>query len=328
MALTSVLSNVVSNETDVRGVLAKVALGEADAGFVYATDAKTVPGQVTVLTMPAWAQPKVQYGICVVKGSPNAAAAQAFVRTGAEQGRPGEAACGGLPAACKAEEMTRRDLLARARLRGVVRRPRVSRAADRRHLHARVAREARDAALEPGGHRRARRQPEDDTCRAGARPARSEHRRRSCSRRRRFRGRSLARHARRAAARAPAGGRRHRAARRLRTGRAPAHEPAVHAERGDAGGRLRRQPALRAPGDRRVRAGRPDSRRRLAHARRRFREDVLPRRPAARPRRPRRPARRSRSHAGSASSARRSCSPAACAASRRRCRSPSTRSST
>lgn len=80
MALTNVLSNVVSNETDVREVLAKVALGEADAGFVYSTDAKTVPGQVRVLRMPAWAQPKVQYGICVVRSSPNAAAAEAFVR--------------------------------------------------------------------------------------------------------------------------------------------------------------------------------------------------------------------------------------------------------
>ncbi len=75
----SVTKNIVSQETDVREVLAKVALGEADAGFVYSTDAKTVPGQVTVLKVPAWAQPKVQYGICVVSKSGNKADAQAFI---------------------------------------------------------------------------------------------------------------------------------------------------------------------------------------------------------------------------------------------------------
>jgi molybdate transport system substrate-binding protein len=74
-----VLKNVVSQETDVREVLAKVALGEADAGFVYSTDAKTVADKVAVIKVPAWAQPKVQYGICVVSGSGNKADAQAFV---------------------------------------------------------------------------------------------------------------------------------------------------------------------------------------------------------------------------------------------------------
>ena len=79
MNLTNVLKNVVSQETDVREVLAKIALGEGDAGFVYSTDARTVPGKVQTIRIPAWAQPKVQYGICVVTASSHKAAAHAFV---------------------------------------------------------------------------------------------------------------------------------------------------------------------------------------------------------------------------------------------------------
>ena len=75
-----VLANVVSKETDVREVLAKIALGEGDAGFVYSTDARTVPGKVKNVKIPAWAQPKVQYGICTVKASTNKAAAAAFIK--------------------------------------------------------------------------------------------------------------------------------------------------------------------------------------------------------------------------------------------------------
>lgn len=80
MGLTSVLSNVVSRESDVRSVLSKVALGEADAGFVYSTDAKTVPGKVKVIKIPAWAQPKVAYAMAVVSSSGNKAAARRFIK--------------------------------------------------------------------------------------------------------------------------------------------------------------------------------------------------------------------------------------------------------
>jgi molybdate transport system substrate-binding protein len=76
---TDVLDNVVSNEDDVRGVLGKVVMGEADAGFVYVTDARPVSDQVTVVRIPAWAQPRVRYEIAVVARSSNKAAARAWV---------------------------------------------------------------------------------------------------------------------------------------------------------------------------------------------------------------------------------------------------------
>jgi molybdate transport system substrate-binding protein len=66
LKLTSALKNVVSRETDVREVLAKVALNEADAGFVYSTDARTVARKVRVLAIPPRGRPNVEYGICVV----------------------------------------------------------------------------------------------------------------------------------------------------------------------------------------------------------------------------------------------------------------------
>ena len=80
MDLTGVLKNVVSRETDVREVLAKVALDEADAGFVYATDAQTVPRKVRAIRIPAWGRPNVRYGICVVAASSHKPAARAFVK--------------------------------------------------------------------------------------------------------------------------------------------------------------------------------------------------------------------------------------------------------
>ena len=79
LALTSVLSNVVSQETDVRSILGKVALGEADAGFVYITDAKTVADKANVIRLPPWAQPPIRYEIAILKSSANRADAVAFI---------------------------------------------------------------------------------------------------------------------------------------------------------------------------------------------------------------------------------------------------------
>ena len=80
LGLQCVLSNVVSNEQNVRDILTKVSLGEADAGFVYITDAKTVPGKVKTIFLPGWAQPHVKYEIAVLKSSSKQAAAAAFVK--------------------------------------------------------------------------------------------------------------------------------------------------------------------------------------------------------------------------------------------------------
>lgn len=80
LGLTSaVMRNVVSQETDVKSVVAKVALGEADAGFVYVTDVRPVRGKVLAIALRASAQPQVVYEIAVVKGAPHLQAAYRFV---------------------------------------------------------------------------------------------------------------------------------------------------------------------------------------------------------------------------------------------------------
>ncbi|MGQ0721811.1 MAG: molybdate ABC transporter substrate-binding protein, partial [Candidatus Eiseniibacteriota bacterium] len=60
-----VSANVVSQETNVRAVLAKVALGEVDGGFVYSTDARTVAGKVITLDVPDRVNVVTEYPIAV-----------------------------------------------------------------------------------------------------------------------------------------------------------------------------------------------------------------------------------------------------------------------
>lgn len=74
-----VLANVVSYEENVKAVLNKVSLGEADAGIVYTTDAFTVTGQVGQIEIPVDLNVLADYPIAVVADSANADLAQAFV---------------------------------------------------------------------------------------------------------------------------------------------------------------------------------------------------------------------------------------------------------
>lgn len=76
----AILDNVRSEEPEVSAVLAKVAGGAADAGFVYATDAKTVPGEVRTVEVPQRLQPEVAYAVAVVSDSGEPELARRYLR--------------------------------------------------------------------------------------------------------------------------------------------------------------------------------------------------------------------------------------------------------
>ncbi len=63
-----VAANVVSEEEDVRDVLAKVALGEADAGIVYVSDALAAGDRVHVVDIPDAVNVIATYPVAVLAG--------------------------------------------------------------------------------------------------------------------------------------------------------------------------------------------------------------------------------------------------------------------
>ena len=77
---SAVKANVVSQEDNVKAVVQKVQLGEADAGIVYTTDVTTaVSNQVKFITIPDTYNVIASYPIAALKDSKHESDAQAFV---------------------------------------------------------------------------------------------------------------------------------------------------------------------------------------------------------------------------------------------------------
>jgi molybdate transport system substrate-binding protein len=78
---TKVLANVVSQEPDVKSVLSRIQLGEADAGMLYVSDVGTpaVKDQVKTIAIPDQFNVIADYPLAAVKNAPNPAGAKAFI---------------------------------------------------------------------------------------------------------------------------------------------------------------------------------------------------------------------------------------------------------
>jgi molybdate transport system substrate-binding protein len=69
----------VSQETDVKSVVSKVALGEADAGIVYVTDVRAAGSSVAGIAIPDQDNVIAAYPAVALKGAANPVAARAFL---------------------------------------------------------------------------------------------------------------------------------------------------------------------------------------------------------------------------------------------------------
>ena len=75
----SVNKNVVSQEDNVKAIVQKVQLGEADAGIVYTTDAQAAKDKLTLIDIPDAQNVIATYPIALVKDSRQAALGQKYI---------------------------------------------------------------------------------------------------------------------------------------------------------------------------------------------------------------------------------------------------------
>jgi molybdate transport system substrate-binding protein len=74
-----VLARIVSKENDIKQVVSKVALGEADAGIVYATDAQAAIDKLISIEIPDQFNVIAVYPIGAIRGSTNPVLALKFI---------------------------------------------------------------------------------------------------------------------------------------------------------------------------------------------------------------------------------------------------------
>jgi molybdate transport system substrate-binding protein len=74
-----VLERIVSHELNVRQVLAKVTLGEADAGIVYRSDALTARDKVHIVSIPPEVNVSAEYPIAALRAAPHPALARRWI---------------------------------------------------------------------------------------------------------------------------------------------------------------------------------------------------------------------------------------------------------
>ena len=77
--IAEVKSRIASKEQDVKAVLAKVKLGEADAGIVYVSDAMTAHNSIRSITIPDELNVRAEYPAAVPSESPNPRGGSEFI---------------------------------------------------------------------------------------------------------------------------------------------------------------------------------------------------------------------------------------------------------